>query len=69
VAGALLQGAGALGGPLFGRLSDTLGPRIALEIGGVACVSASLLAAVALTRLSGRTIRQAARLRPRLEPA
>ncbi|WP_188187138.1 MFS transporter [Nonomuraea sp. SYSU D8015] len=60
-------GAGALGGPLLGRLSDTLGPRIALEIGGVVCVAASLLAAVALARLSGRPIRQAARLRPRLE--
>ncbi|MGI5288410.1 MFS transporter [Nonomuraea polychroma] len=62
-------GSGALGGPLLGRLSDTLGPRLALEIGGVACVAASLLAAVALARLSGRTIRQAARLRPRLEQA
>ncbi|MEV4174186.1 MFS transporter [Nonomuraea sp. NPDC049709] len=62
-------GAGALGGPLLGRLSDTLGPRVALEIGGVACVAASLLAAVALARLSGRTIRQAVRVRPRLENA
>ncbi|MGP3963620.1 MFS transporter [Nonomuraea sp. 3N208] len=62
-------GSGALGGPLLGWLSDTLGPRLALEIGGVACVAASLLAAVALARLSGRTVRQAARLRPRLEQA
>ncbi|TMR23653.1 MFS transporter [Nonomuraea turkmeniaca] len=60
---------GALGGPLLGWLSDTLGPRIALEIGGVACVTAALVAAMALARLSGRTIRQAARLRPRLEQA
>ncbi|MGP3912067.1 MFS transporter [Nonomuraea sp. 10N515B] len=62
-------GSGALGGPLLGRLSDTLGPRLALELGGVACVAAALLAAMALARLSGRTIRQAARLRPRLEQA
>ncbi|SEG39254.1 Predicted arabinose efflux permease, MFS family [Nonomuraea solani] len=58
-------GSGALGGPLLGRLSDTLGPRVALEVGGVACVAAALLAAVALTRLPDRTIR----LRPRLENA
>ncbi|WP_326637794.1 MFS transporter [Nonomuraea fuscirosea] len=60
-------GAGALGGPLLGRLSDTFGPRVALEIGGVACVAASLLAAVGLARLSGRTVKQAIRVRPRLE--
>ncbi len=57
-------GAGALGGPLLGWLSDTFGPRLALEIGGVCCVAASLLAAVALARLSGRTLRQAVRPRP-----
>ncbi|MFD0471771.1 MFS transporter [Nonomuraea thailandensis] len=62
-------GAGAAGGPLLGWLSDTLGPRVALEIGGVACVAAALLTAVALARLSGRTIRQAVRLRPSLENA
>ncbi|MGN9841739.1 MFS transporter [Nonomuraea sp. H19] len=62
-------GAGAVGGPLLGWLSDALGPRIALEIGGVSCVAAALLAAVALTRLSGQTIRQAAGLRPGLENA
>ncbi|MEU6725373.1 MFS transporter [Nonomuraea wenchangensis] len=56
--------AGALGGPLLGWLSDTFGPRLALEIGGVCCVAASLLAAVALARLSGRTLRQAVRPRP-----
>lgn len=61
--------AGALGGPLLGGLSDTLGPRVALEIGGVACLSAALLAAVALARLSGRTVRQAIRLRPGWENA
>jgi hypothetical protein len=60
-------GAGALGGPLLGRLSDTFGPRAALEIGGVACVVASLLTAVGLARLSGRTVKQAIRVRPRLE--
>ncbi|MCK2217631.1 MFS transporter [Actinomadura sp. ATCC 31491] len=62
-------GAGALGGPLLGWLSDTFGPDVALEAGGVSCVAAALLAAVALTRLSGRTIRQSVRLRPRLEQA
>ncbi|GAA2203812.1 MFS transporter [Nonomuraea monospora] len=62
-------GAGAVGGPLLGRLSDTLGPRIALEVGGVSCVAAALLTAVALARLSGRTFRQAVRLRPSLENA
>ncbi|MEU4508791.1 MFS transporter [Nonomuraea wenchangensis] len=56
--------AGALGGPLLGWLSDTFGPRLALEIGGVCCVAASLLAAVALARLSGRTLLQAVRPRP-----
>ncbi|WP_433431314.1 MFS transporter [Nonomuraea sp. CA-141351] len=62
-------GSGALGGPLLGWLSDTLGPRVALEIGGVSCVAAALLAAVGLARLSGRTFMQAVRLRPRLENA
>jgi MFS family permease len=62
-------GAGALGGPLLGWLSDTLGARISLEIGGVACVVATLLAAVALARLSGRTVWEAARLRPSMEHA
>ncbi|PZG14373.1 MFS transporter [Nonomuraea aridisoli] len=61
-------GAGALGGPLLGWFSDALGPRVALEIGGVACVASSLLAAAALARLSGRTLRQAVRPRRRLEP-
>ncbi|MEV4113727.1 MFS transporter [Nonomuraea sp. NPDC049695] len=62
-------GSGALGGPLLGWLSDALGPRVALEIGGVSCVAAALLAAAGLARLSGRTFRQAVRLRPRLENA
>ncbi|MFI7642369.1 MFS transporter [Nonomuraea sp. NPDC049400] len=62
-------GSGALGGPLLGWLSDALGPRVALEIGGVSCVAAALLAAVGLARLSGRTFMQAVRLRPRLENA
>ncbi|AQZ60136.1 transporter, putative [[Actinomadura] parvosata subsp. kistnae] len=63
-------GAGAVGGPLLGWLSDTLGPRVALEIGGVSCVAAALLTAVALARLSGRTVRQAVRVRrPSLENA
>ncbi|GAA2843058.1 MFS transporter [Nonomuraea rubra] len=62
-------GAGAAGGPLLGWLSDTLGPRVALEAGGVSCVAAALITAVALTRLSGRTMRQAVRVRPSLENA
>ncbi|UBU10845.1 MFS transporter [Nonomuraea gerenzanensis] len=62
-------GAGAAGGPLLGWLSDTLGPRVALEIGGVSCVAAALLTAVALARLSGRTFRQAVTVRPSLENA
>ncbi|WP_431910912.1 MFS transporter [Nonomuraea jabiensis] len=62
-------GAGAVGGPLLGWLSDTLGPRAALEIGGVSCVAAALLAAAGLARLSGRTLRQAVRPRPALENA
>jgi MFS family permease len=62
-------GAGALGGPLLGWLSDSFGPRMALEVGGVSCVAAALLAALALARLSGQTIRQAARWRPSLENA
>ncbi|MEV4577000.1 MFS transporter [Nonomuraea jabiensis] len=61
--------AGAVGGPLLGWLSDTLGPRAALEIGGVSCVAAALLAAAGLARLSGRTLRQAVRPRPALENA
>ncbi|MEV4356080.1 MFS transporter [Nonomuraea sp. NPDC004186] len=62
-------GSGALGGPLLGWLSDTLGPRAALEIGGVSCVAAALLATAGLARLSGRTLRQAVRPRPALENA
>ncbi|MEV0380819.1 MFS transporter [Nonomuraea sp. NPDC050643] len=62
-------GAGALGGPLLGWFSDTLGPHVALQAGGVACVAAALLAAMALARLSGRTMRQAVRPRTRLENA
>ncbi|MEV0620758.1 MFS transporter [Nonomuraea sp. NPDC050404] len=62
-------GAGAVGGPLLGWLSDTFGPRAALEIGGVVCVAAALVAAVALARLSGQTVRQAIKVRPGLENA
>ncbi|MEV0345482.1 MFS transporter [Nonomuraea sp. NPDC050680] len=62
-------GAGALGGPVLGWLSDSLGPRAALEIGGVSCVAVTLLTAIGLARLSGRTIRQAAFRRPSLENA
>ncbi|MEV4217997.1 MFS transporter [Nonomuraea sp. NPDC049725] len=45
---------GALGGPVLGWLSDAFGPRAALEAGGVACVAATLLAAVAFARLARR---------------
>ncbi|WP_049568343.1 MFS transporter [Nonomuraea sp. SBT364] len=45
---------GAIGGPVLGLLSDTLGPRVALEAGGVACVVATLAAAAVLTRLARR---------------
>lgn len=41
---------GALGGPVLGWLSDTFGPRTALEVGGVTCVAATLLAAALLAR-------------------
>ncbi|WP_211266852.1 MFS transporter [Nonomuraea candida] len=58
--------AGAVGGPLLGRLSDTLGPRVALEIGGVACVAAALLAAAGLARVSRRAAGEAVRA-PALE--
>lgn len=63
------SGAGAFGGPLLGGFSDALGPRAALEIGGVACMAAALLATVTLARLSGRTVAQAVRPGRRLEPA
>lgn len=62
-------GAGAVGGPLLGWFSDAFGPRAALEIGGVSCVAASLLAAAVLARLSGRTLWQAAWARPLLRSA
>ncbi|MFC5814402.1 MFS transporter [Nonomuraea harbinensis] len=41
---------GALGGPVLGWLSDSFGPRLALQVGGVSCVVATLLAAAALAR-------------------
>ncbi|HLU74991.1 MAG TPA: MFS transporter [Nonomuraea sp.] len=41
---------GALGGPVLGWLSDSFGPRVALQVGGVSCVAATLLAAVLLAR-------------------
>jgi MFS family permease len=54
--GMVSAGAGALGGPLLGWLSDTYGPRLSLGIGGVTCVAATLLAALALSRLSARPV-------------
>ena len=50
---------GALGGPVLGWLSDAFGPRAALHAGGVACVAATLLAALTLARLSRRPVRPA----------
>ncbi|WP_336213375.1 MFS transporter [Nonomuraea sp. LPB2021202275-12-8] len=60
---------GALGGPVLGWLSDTFGPRPALHAGGVVCVAATLLAAVALTRFSRQPATQPNALRPVLENA
>ncbi|MFG1942709.1 MFS transporter [Nonomuraea sp. NPDC048826] len=42
---------GALGGPALGWLSDAFGPGVALQVGGVSCVAATLLAAAALAKL------------------
>ncbi|MGW0479834.1 MFS transporter [Nonomuraea sp. NPDC003214] len=58
---------GALGGPVLGRLSDAFGPRAALEAGGVACVAATLLAALAFARLARRPAPAPAR-QPALQP-
>jgi MFS family permease len=60
---------GALGGPALGWLSDTFGPRAALHAGGVACVAATLLAALMLAKLSRRPVSPPITLRPALENA
>lgn len=49
--------AGAAGGPLLGWAADTLGPRIALLLGGTVAVLACALAAVAFARLRRAPVR------------
>ncbi|MGN9782999.1 MFS transporter [Nonomuraea sp. ZG12] len=60
---------GALGGPALGWLSDAFGPRAALQAGGIACVAATLLAAVTLARLARRPVSRPIPLSPVLENA
>ncbi|MET8000248.1 MFS transporter [Nonomuraea glycinis] len=60
---------GALGGPALGWLSDAFGPRAALHAGGVACLAATLLAALTLARLARRPVSRPITLRPALENA
>jgi MFS family permease len=60
---------GALGGPALGWLSDVFGPRAALHAGGVACLAATLLAALTLARLARRPVSRPITLRPALENA
>ncbi|GAA2802067.1 MFS transporter [Nonomuraea dietziae] len=59
VLGLVSAAAGALGGPLLGWLSDAMGPRLALQIGGVSTTAATLLAALALARVTGIRILRA----------
>ncbi|MFC4534191.1 MFS transporter [Sphaerisporangium dianthi] len=66
VLGVVSAASGALGGPLLGLMSDTLGPRAALQLAGLATVAATALAAVAFARLSG--VRSAAAVLERLRP-
>ncbi|WP_431896234.1 MFS transporter [Nonomuraea sp. bgisy101] len=60
VLGLVSAASGALGGPLLGWLSDAMTPQLALQIGGVGTTAATLLAALALARITGVRI-----LRPR----
>ncbi|GGP09816.1 MFS transporter [Nonomuraea glycinis] len=60
---------GALGGAALGWLSDAFGPRAALHTGGVACLAATLLAALTLARLARRPVSRPITLRPALENA
>ncbi|GAA2412066.1 MFS transporter [Nonomuraea africana] len=59
VLGLVSAAAGALGGPLLGWLSDAMGPQLALQIGGVSTTAATLLAALALARVTGVRILRA----------
>jgi MFS family permease len=69
VLGVVSAASGALGGPLLGRLSDTLGPRAALQFAGLATVAATLVAAAAFARLSGARPVTAVLARLRQRPA
>jgi MFS family permease len=52
VQGVVSAAAGAIGGPLLGRLCDGVGPRLTLELAGVVTVVTTLIAAAVLARLS-----------------
>ncbi len=49
--GTVAAGAGALGGPLVGWMSDAMGPGAALQVSGVVAVLATVAAAAALVRI------------------
>ncbi len=53
VLGVVSAASGAVGGPLLGWLSDSFGPRLALQLGGVVTVAATVLAAALFARLAG----------------
>jgi MFS family permease len=69
VLGVVSAASGALGGPLLGWLSDTFGPRAALQLAGLVTVVATLLAAVAFARLSSVRTTPAVLERLRQRPA
>jgi hypothetical protein len=56
-------------GAASGALGGTFGPRAALHAGGVACVAATLLAALTLARLTRRPVSRPITLSPVLENA
>ena len=60
--GTVSAGAGALGGPLVGWLSETLGPTSALQVSGSVALVATVAATAALVRT--RAARRPARLDP-----
>ncbi|GGL13778.1 MFS transporter [Sphaerisporangium melleum] len=66
VLGVVSAASGAVGGPLLGLMSDTLGPRTTLQLAGLATVMATVLAAAAFARLAG--VRSAAAVLERLRP-
>ncbi|GAA5059788.1 MFS transporter [Thermocatellispora tengchongensis] len=61
--------AGAIGGPLLGVMSDTMGPRGALHLAGVVTVAATLLAAAAFVRTRARARTSPAPVLPAAAPA